>query len=112
MIKRSFRRIWNTCLLLAMALASTSAYAQYPSRPVHVVVTFLPGGSADTLARIVATKLSAAWGQPVIVENRAGAGGKYWCGLRREIRAGRLYVDVYATGASRHQLVLIQADAV
>lgn len=74
MIKRSFRRIWNTCLLLAMALASTSAYAQYPSRPVHVVVTFLPGGSADTLARIVATKLSAAWGQPVIVENRAGAG--------------------------------------
>ena len=75
MIKRSFRRIWNTCLLLAMALASTSAYAQYPSRPVHVVVTFLPGGSADTLARIVATKLSAAWGQPVIVENRAGAGG-------------------------------------
>ncbi len=75
MIKGRFGRIWNACLLVTMAIVSAPAWAQYPSKPIRVVVTFLPGGSADTLARIVAAKLSAVWGQPIIVENRAGAGG-------------------------------------
>lgn len=75
MIKATAGRIWKACLLAAMAVASASAWAQYPSKPIRVVVTFLPGGSADLLARIVTPKLSAAWGQPIIVDNRAGAGG-------------------------------------
>lgn len=58
-----------------LAVTGTPASAQYPSRPIHVVVPFLAGGSADILARIVAPKLEAAWKQPVVVENRAGAGG-------------------------------------
>ena len=62
-------------LIAILAAASLTASAQYPTKPIRVVVTFLPGGSADILARIVAPKLSAAWGQPVIVDNRAGAGG-------------------------------------
>ena len=68
-------RIRNACLLAAMAVVSASAWAQYPSKPIRVVVTFLAGGSADTLARIITPKLSAAWGQPIVVDNRAGAGG-------------------------------------
>ena len=65
----------RTGLIAILAAASLTASAQYPTKPIRVVVTFLPGGSADILARIVAPKLSAAWGQPVIVDNRAGAGG-------------------------------------
>lgn len=47
----------------------------YPTRPVRFVVGFLPGGPSDTIARVVGSKLSDALGQPIIVDNRAGAGG-------------------------------------
>lgn len=65
---------------LALAFAglagATSASAQaFPSRPVKIVVPQTPGGASDALARIVGQKLSERWGQPVVVENKAGAGG-------------------------------------
>ena len=47
----------------------------YPNKPIKVVVPFPAGGSADTLVRIVASKLNAAWGQAIIIENHGGAGG-------------------------------------
>jgi tripartite-type tricarboxylate transporter receptor subunit TctC len=47
----------------------------YPTKTIRYVVPFAPGGATDTLARVVSQKLTAAWGVPVIVENRAGAGG-------------------------------------
>jgi len=65
-------------LVLAAALAalSLSGIAQeFPQRPVRIVVTFPPGGGVDTLARIVAQKISPALGHGVVVENRAGATG-------------------------------------
>jgi len=58
-----------------LAAAAVSAAAQYPTKPIRVIVPFLAGGSADILARIATPKLTAAWGQPIVVDNRGGAGG-------------------------------------
>lgn len=64
-------------ILLALALlASVPAFAQeYPSRPIHILVGFTPGGGPDITARWIAQKLGEAWKQQVLVENRPGAGG-------------------------------------
>jgi len=68
------------CAWLACVLASAFAWAQdpapgYPARPIRVIVPFPAGGAADALPRIVGERLAARWGQPVVVENRAGASG-------------------------------------
>jgi tripartite-type tricarboxylate transporter receptor subunit TctC len=63
-------------LLAATLVGATGAAAQaYPSRPVRVIVAFSPGGVTDVIARTMAPKLAEMWAQPVVVENRAGAGG-------------------------------------
>ena len=61
---------------LALCIVSLGAAAQpYPTKPVHVIVPFPPGGTADLLTRLTAQKLSATFAQQFVVENRAGAGG-------------------------------------
>lgn len=67
----------NRALLLALLMAATGAWAQgtWPDRPITIIVPFPPGGVADTVARPVAEALSKELKQPVVVENRAGAGG-------------------------------------
>jgi tripartite-type tricarboxylate transporter receptor subunit TctC len=63
-------------LLAVLAACSLHAGAQsYPTKPVHVIISFTPGSSTDIVGRIVIQKLTEMWGQPVVPENRAGAGG-------------------------------------
>ena len=69
---KNFRR---ALLGAALSLAAAGALAQFPSKPVRIVVPFPPGGGADTLTRIMEPRLAALWAQPIIVENRPGASG-------------------------------------
>lgn len=63
-------------LIASIALGSGAALAQaYPNKPIRILVPAPPGGGTDTVARIVGQKLSAAVGQPVVIDNRAGASG-------------------------------------
>jgi len=62
-------------LIGACAFAASLAHAAYPERPITFVVPYTPGGAADTLARVLAQRMSARLGTPVIVDNRAGASG-------------------------------------
>jgi len=64
-----------TAALAALAVAPVAAQAPYPDHAVRILVPFPPGGPADALARIAADEMARSFGQPVVVENRPGAGG-------------------------------------
>jgi tripartite-type tricarboxylate transporter receptor subunit TctC len=67
---------WLKAGFCAVALfASSFAYASYPDKPIRIIVTFVAGGGADVLARYMAKEMAEVLGQPVVVENRTGAGG-------------------------------------
>jgi tripartite-type tricarboxylate transporter receptor subunit TctC len=70
-------RILASLLAAVVFLSSAPAFAQpaFPSRPITLIVPFPPGGSTDVIARVIAEGLRGVLGQPVIVENRGGAGG-------------------------------------
>ena len=63
------------CSMLMCALPGAVWAQAYPTKPVHMIISFPPGSATDIVGRIVAQKLSEYWGQPVVAENRGGAGG-------------------------------------
>ena len=66
----------RSTLIAAITCASIAAQAQtYPTKPIRVIVTFAPGGSSDTVARLIGPRLSGRLGQPIVIENRPGGGG-------------------------------------
>ena len=69
--------IYRTAFLLAclVVTAPAAAQANFPSKPIRLILPFPPGGSTDIVARLIGQKLTEAWGQPVLVDNRPGAGG-------------------------------------
>ena len=61
--------------VLACVISNVAAAQAYPSRPIRMIVPFAPGGTNELLARLIGQKFQEKWGQPVIPENRPGAGG-------------------------------------
>ena len=61
--------------LTAATLQTAVEAAEYPARPIRMIVPYAPGGASDFFARVLAERFTAAWGQQVVVDNRAGAGG-------------------------------------
>ena len=82
--KRTTNRIWIRvlvaavclCVPVARAVLAQDAASGYPNRTVRIIVGFTPGGAPDIIGRVLAAKLNGLWKQPVIVENRPGAGSE------------------------------------
>jgi tripartite-type tricarboxylate transporter receptor subunit TctC len=70
-----FARVLGCCTIACVGIASATAAQTYPIKPLRLISPYAPGGGSDTLARTVGSKLAESWGQPVVVENRPGAGG-------------------------------------
>ena len=65
----------TTILSLLVFSANAQDASSYPSKPIRIIVNFPPGGTVDVMTRSVAQKLTEKWGQPVVIDNRPGAGG-------------------------------------
>jgi tripartite-type tricarboxylate transporter receptor subunit TctC len=79
------RVTFSTVIAMSVGIAAVPGFAhaqqKFPSKPIRVVVPFSPGGTSDVLARMIGSKMSDSWGQPVVVETRTGAGGTIGTGI-------------------------------
>ena len=102
------KRFWQLFVLVAYLLVSLAANAQYPEKPITMIVPFPPGGVADTVARPVADALSRELKQSVVIENRSGAGGAVGIG-----HAARAAGDGYTLLMSLSSIsILPEADKI
>jgi len=98
------RRSWLVKLMIVgglAALPASAAFAQadYPNKPLRIVVGFAPGGSNDIVARLLAERLQKSWGQPAIVENKPGGGGAVAAAFVKSQPADGYTLMVGASGA-------------
>jgi tripartite-type tricarboxylate transporter receptor subunit TctC len=99
-------RIWGWLLLFAAWAASAQPY---PSKPIRFIVSFPPGGSSDLIARAIAPHMSSRLGQPVVVENRAGAGGMIGVDAVAKAPADGYTIGLAAAGALSSNISLYPA---
>jgi tripartite-type tricarboxylate transporter receptor subunit TctC len=101
MIRAWRRLVSNVLLTLGLALASCTIVAaqSYPSKPIHIVVPFAPGGITDVIGRALAQRLTEAWGQQVVVENKPGGG------------TGQVGTEYVARSTPDGSTLLVTADA-
>ncbi len=88
---------------IGLGIPAWSQAQTYPVRPIKIIVPSPAGATTDTLVRMTAQKLSEKWGQPVIVDNKPGAGGNIGAEEARQSRAGRLHAAVHLSGAAGRQ---------
>jgi tripartite-type tricarboxylate transporter receptor subunit TctC len=106
----TMRRVELAVLIGLLATAPADAQTTYPSRAITMVVAFSPGGGTDTAARLIAKDLAIELGQPIVVENRAGAGGAI--GARSVVRAAPDgYTLLFGTGSELDVLTAVKAKA-
>ncbi len=86
-------------LLIALALSAPALAQSYPAKPIRFLVPFPPGGSADLMVRAIAPRMSDKLGQPVVVENRAGAGGMIGVDAVAKAPADGYTIGLAAAGA-------------
>jgi tripartite-type tricarboxylate transporter receptor subunit TctC len=87
-------------LLATVLLCSSLAHAQFPTKPLHLIVPFPPGGGNDTVARAIAQQLGPDLGQPVVIDNRPGAGGSV--GAELAARAPADGYTLFLAGVGSH----------
>jgi tripartite-type tricarboxylate transporter receptor subunit TctC len=86
-------------LFLLLSAAAALAHAQsYPAKPIRIIVPFTAGSATDVVARLIGERLNAAWGQPVVVDNRPGAGGSIGIAQAAKADADGYTLTVVSTG--------------
>jgi tripartite-type tricarboxylate transporter receptor subunit TctC len=88
----------SLALFAALVMAAPVAAQTYPSKPIKMIVTFAPAGPTDVIGRVIAQKVSESWGQQVVVENIAGAGGNIGVAAAARMPADGYTVVVVSTG--------------
>jgi tripartite-type tricarboxylate transporter receptor subunit TctC len=95
-----FVRVVGSLVIAALSLgASAQSTADFPKQPIHIVVTFPPGGSADAIVRMLVPRLTSKLGQPIVVDNRPGAGGNVGLAIVAKAPSDGYMLGVGAAGA-------------